>query len=283
MPTFRALAAIALALTVALPLDAQGRSRARRQPPIQSRNVDTAATATEPGGPTAHSSVAEPEPTRYSFASVADSLAWARAKATADRATGLRVVVSLKDFRLWTLIGEDTLMNAIVAVATGETLEYGGRRFTFTMPRGVRTVLAKESDPVWRPPDWFYFETAKQHGLDVQVLRNTYDLRDGRRLVVRDSLVGLIVGDGEWQPLPVDEHIIFNNALFIPPMGTANRRVQGALGKHRLDLGNGFLLHGTPYKNSFGTAATHGCVRLRDEDVQWLFENIPVGTKVYIY
>jgi L,D-transpeptidase YbiS len=30
-------------------------------------------------------------------------------------------------------------------------------------------------------------------------------------------------------------------------------------------------------------AATHGCVRLRDDDIEWLYEHVPVGTKVYIY
>ena len=43
------------------------------------------------------------------------------------------------------------------------------------------------------------------------------------------------------------------------------------------------MLHGTPDQNSIGLAATHGCVRLRDEDIEWLYENVPVGTKVYIY
>jgi lipoprotein-anchoring transpeptidase ErfK/SrfK len=42
-------------------------------------------------------------------------------------------------------------------------------------------------------------------------------------------------------------------------------------------------LHGTPYKESIGLAATHGCVRMRDEDIEWLYEHVPVGTKVYIY
>ena len=32
-----------------------------------------------------------------------------------------------------------------------------------------------------------------------------------------------------------------------------------------------------------GLAATHGCVRLRDEDIEWMYENIPIGTKVYVY
>jgi lipoprotein-anchoring transpeptidase ErfK/SrfK len=71
--------------------------------------------------------------------------------------------------------------------------------------------------------------------------------------------------------------------MYIPPMGTDNRRVAGTLGKYKLNLGEGYMLHGTPDQNSIGLAATHGCVRLRDEDIEWLYENVPVGTKVYIY
>jgi lipoprotein-anchoring transpeptidase ErfK/SrfK len=71
--------------------------------------------------------------------------------------------------------------------------------------------------------------------------------------------------------------------LFVPPIGSLNRRIEGELGNHMLDTGNGFLLHGTPHKATIGTAATHGCIRLRDQDIQWLFEMMPVGTRVYIY
>ena len=52
---------------------------------------------------------------------------------------------------------------------------------------------------------------------------------------------------------------------------------------HMLDTGNGFLLHGTPHKTTIGTAATHGCIRLRDDDIEWLYDMLPVGTKIYIY
>ena len=36
-------------------------------------------------------------------------------------------------------------------------------------------------------------------------------------------------------------------------------------------------------RNSIGKAATHGCMRLRDEDIEWLYQFVPVGTKIYIY
>ena len=84
-------------------------------------------------------------------------------------------------------------------------------------------------------------------------------------------------------PLPTNEHIVFDNTLFVPPMGSKNRKIEGELGKYRLNLGDGYLLHGTPYKESIGLAATHGCVRMRDEDIEWLYDHVPVGTRVYIY
>jgi len=220
----------------------------------------------------------------YSFKSRSDSLSWARSRAAAGKATGFRLVVSLQDKHIWAIIGKDTVLSAPAAVAKGTTLEYAGREYTFSTPRGLRRVLKKESDPIWIPPDWLYVETAAEHGLKVGRLtrEHSYKLKDGRSLTVRDGNVG-VLENGQFGLLPTDEHIVFDNTLFIPPMGTKNRKVEGELGRYRLDLGEGYLLHGTPYKDSIGLAATHGCVRLRDEDIEWLYDHVPVGTPVYIY
>jgi hypothetical protein len=99
---------------------------------------------------------------------------------------------------------------------------------------------------------------------------------------VQDGVAG-VIENGQFLSLPTDEHIVFGDTLYVPPLGSKNRKVEGELGKFRLNMGDGFLLHGTPYKDSIGLAATHGCVRLRDEDIEWLYEHVPVGTKVYIY
>src|SRR5439155_4553051 len=163
-------------------------------------------------------------------------------------------------------------LSAVAAVAKGTTLDYQGNEYKFDTPRGVRRVLRKESDPVWLPPDWLYVETAEEHGLKLGrvTVGHPYKLKDGRVLTVRDSSVG-VLEDGQFAYLPTEEHIVFDNTLFIPPMGTRNRRVYGELGRFRLDLGEGYLLHGTPYKEPLGMAATHGCVRLGDEDIEWLY------------
>ena len=220
----------------------------------------------------------------YSFKSRSDSLSWARNKAAAARAKGFHLVVSLKDRHLWAMVDNDTLLSAPAAVASGKTLEYDNQEWTFDMPRGIRHVLGKEADPIWQPPKWLYAETAKEYGLKLAVLNygQRIKLDDGRTLTMKDDEAG-VVEDGEFAPLPTDEHIVFGNTLYMPPMGSKNRKVVGELGKYRLLLGDGFLLHGTPDKESIGLAATHGCVRLRDDDIQWLYENVPVGTRVYIY
>jgi len=235
-------------------------------------------------GPSADGSdTSEDSHAAYSFKSRADSLSWARARAAAAKSSGYRLVVSLQDAHIWAIVGEDTVLSAPAAVAKGTTLRYEGKSWTFDMPRGTRTVLGKEADPIWQPPEWLYAETAKEYGLKLgHIGSKPIKLSDGRLLTVRDNEVGLI-DDGQFAALPTDEHIVFDNVLYVPPMGTKNRKVEGELGKYRLILGDGFLIHGTPYKESIGLAATHGCVRLRDEDIEWLYDHVPVGTRVYIY
>jgi hypothetical protein len=220
----------------------------------------------------------------YSFKSRTDSLAWARARALANKASGMRLVVSLQDRHLWAIIGRDTVLSAPVAVAKGTTLDFGKREWKFDTPRGMRTVLGKEADPIWQPPEWLYAETALEYDLRLGHLTNGQPIRlsDGRKLAMKDGVAG-VYEDGEFAELPTDEHIVFDNTLFIPPEGTKHRSIKGELGHYRLDLGEGYLLHGTPYTNSIGAAVTHGCVRLADDDIEWLFENVPVGTKVYFY
>lgn len=220
----------------------------------------------------------------YSFKSRADSLAWARSRAVAAKASGFRLVVSLQDRHLWAVIGRDTVLSAPVAVAKGTKLDFGKQEWKFDTPRGVRTVLGKEADPIWQPPEWLYAETALEYGLKLGHLSagQPIKLSDGRKLAMKNGVAG-VIDHGAFAELPTDEHIVFDNTLFVPPMGSKNRKVEGELGKYRLLLGDGYLLHGTPYKESIGLAATHGCVRMRDDDIEWLYEHVPVGTKVYIY
>ncbi|TLM80586.1 MAG: hypothetical protein FDZ70_00085 [Actinobacteria bacterium] len=55
------------------------------------------------------------------------------------------------------------------------------------------------------------------------------------------------------------------------------------LGTRALDLNAaGIRFHGTNKRWSVGTAASHGCMRMLREDIEALFEVVPVGTRVII-
>jgi lipoprotein-anchoring transpeptidase ErfK/SrfK len=198
--------------------------------------------------------------------------------------TSLRVVVSIAQRRLWVLDRSDTLLAARVAVGSRRALSYGAHRWSFTTPRGIQTVLSKEQDPVWVPPDWHYVEVARRDHLRLVWLHGdtTIRLHDGSRLIVQ-RLGIRIEHDSTYDNDLAGYEIVSGGTLFVPPVGSPARRIAGELGKFRLMLGDGVGIHGTRDSASVGSATTHGCMRLNDRDIEWLYAHIPVGTKVYIY
>jgi L,D-transpeptidase ErfK/SrfK len=44
----------------------------------------------------------------------------------------------------------------------------------------------------------------------------------------------------------------------------------------------GYGIHGTNRPNSIGRNASHGCIRMRIPDAEWLFERVEVGSTVFI-
>lgn len=233
-----------------------------------------------------HGDVAEEASVRVMrFESDADSINFETNRELAAQATGYRVIVSLFDRHLWVVNGNDTLRSAPAAVAMDSTLDYAGHSWKFGTPRGKRTVRGKTDNPLWIPPDWHYAEVAKENHLALSrvPLKGVVKIANGRKLQVRNGEVGVIVPDSGWQALPLDEEVVFDDTLYMPPLGSKNRRIYGELGSYRLDMGDGYLIHGTPEESTVGDAVTHGCVRLKEDDIAWLYTNVPIGTGVYIY
>ena len=44
----------------------------------------------------------------------------------------------------------------------------------------------------------------------------------------------------------------------------------------------GVGIHGTNNESSIGYSVSHGCIRMHVRDAEWLFNNIDIGTTVYI-
>lgn len=200
---------------------------------------------------------------------------------------GKEILVSLDQKRLWLVVDGDTVMNAPVAIGTGATFRFADRTYVFDTPRGTRRVLAKHEDPNWIPPDWHYYEKAVRRGIEPVHLKDgdRIELSDGTYLEVREKQVGRVNRWGNWWPFTPGSEIMFDGKIFVPPMGSPQRMVPNALGPIKLALGDGYLIHGTHRYNreSIGTAASHGCIRMRNEDVERLSTLVDVGTPVRIF
>lgn len=219
----------------------------------------------------------DPAPTRPKTR--ADSVAWERHRRAADRVQGRKIVISIYDRRLWLISAEgDTLLDTQAGVGMGVARK-GSYSYDFSTPRGPRRVLAKEENPLWNPPDWHYWGMARRVR---QFPAGGIALSDGGRVVRRGENLG-ILRDGQFEVLPQEHPLTFDGVLYIPPFGTVNRKIPDVLGKFKLDTGDGILIHGTNDPLAIGFPATHGCIRLADEPLEYLYGEAEVGTPVYIY
>ena len=71
--------------------------------------------------------------------------------------------------------------------------------------------------------------------------------------------------------------------LPVPPPGHSSRFEYGVLGDYALGLGDGYLIHGTLYQRFLGLPVTHGCVRMKDDDLKAVYMAMSIGSRVYIY
>lgn len=200
-------------------------------------------------------------------------------------AKGERIVVSLEQRRLWLMEGDLAVLQAPVAVGRDTIFHYKDQAFDFSTPTGVHRVMGKEENPLWVPPNWHYYEKAVEKGLEVVYLakNSRVELSDGTFIEVRDGDVGRINQFGNWWPFTAGGEIIFDDTIFIPPIGSPQRRIDEVLGTHRLILGDGYLIHGTPDEDSIGSYASHGCVRMFNHDVEKLYGMVEKGIPVFIY
>jgi len=67
------------------------------------------------------------------------------------------------------------------------------------------------------------------------------------------------------------------------PTNPADRFESGTLGKYALYLEDGYMIHGTLYTRLLGRSVTHGCIRLGPDDLQAVWDAVPVGSSVYIF
>jgi len=143
------------------------------------------------------------------------------------------MIVNTSDNHYYLYKGNQLVREGICSTGKNEKLvsAEGDYEHIFHTPYGVRKVLRKATNPVWKKPDWAYIE---------------------------DGL-----------PIPGPNH--------------PSRWETGTLGAYKLEIGDGFMIHGTIYKRRMVMSVTHWCIRLLDEDLEKVYKTMEVGSKVYIY
>jgi lipoprotein-anchoring transpeptidase ErfK/SrfK len=220
--------------------------------------------------------------------------------------TGQVIIVSTAENRLYVRKDGQTVFDAVCSTGKGTTLAVDGKTKVFDTPIGKLHIKSKEVDPVWVPPDWHFVEEARKNGMRVVHLNrggavdaDTGDPVSGRSegiwswfngssgsrrtLRVQGKSVVEDYGGGSARELPPGKLIVAGNTIVVPPVDTAQRQYTGVLGKYRLELGDGYGIHGTDEPDKLGRSVSHGCVRLGDADIEKLYQIANVGDEVVIY
>lgn len=56
-----------------------------------------------------------------------------------------------------------------------------------------------------------------------------------------------------------------------------------AMGDFAIGFGEGYFIHGTILERLIGVSVTHGCVRMRGDDLEKMYEAVEVGTPVIVF
>lgn len=222
--------------------------------------------------------------------------------------TDQTILVSTAENKVYVRRDRKVIFEAVCSTGKGTTLVDNGRTMVFSTPIGKFRIVSKEEHPLWVPPDWHYVEEARKTGMRVVRLNagDSIDATTGNAtaparetgvwkwlgseaavpaapvLKVKGNTV-VEIRDGVERELPAGEMIRAGNTLVIPPVGVKQRQFDKVLGSYRLNLGDGYALHGTQQTTQLGRSVSHGCVRLGDADIAALYAMASVGDEVVIY
>jgi lipoprotein-anchoring transpeptidase ErfK/SrfK len=185
------------------------------------------------------------------------------------------ITVSTTENKVYARRDGQLVFEAICSTGSNNSLQTSSGTKVFRTPIGRFRIQSKEENPKWVPPDWHYVEEAQKNGLSVVQLQRG------------QNIGGLTVSGNDVYdngiPLPEGQVIVRGGAVVIPPVGTRQRQFGDVLGTHRLNLGDGYALHGTQAVTLLGRNVSHGCVRLHNDDIARLYAMANVGDEVIIY
>jgi L,D-transpeptidase ErfK/SrfK len=83
-----------------------------------------------------------------------------------------------------------------------------------------------------------------------------------------------------WSPTPNTRREYAKEGITLPAMVPAGP--DNPMGLYAIYIGKLYAIHGTNANFGIGLRVSQGCIRLRSDDIKYLFDNVPVGTRVQI-
>jgi lipoprotein-anchoring transpeptidase ErfK/SrfK len=171
--------------------------------------------------------------------------------------------------------------------------EDGRRLARLVTGRAIRGALARNA----RTPIQLPFAVLKPKVESAQFDKAIVIMRSSNRLLYYDHLelarwFGVATGQSAY-PTPLGDFEIVTmqrNPWWYPPPSPWAEDEQpvppgpgNPLGTRWMGLSTPYVgIHGTPDAASIGYSASHGCIRMRIPDAEWLFAHVKVGTPVFI-
>jgi lipoprotein-anchoring transpeptidase ErfK/SrfK len=159
--------------------------------------------------------------------------------------------------------------------------------------RAIRTALATNS----RAPIRLGFEIQKPKVDSAELDEAVVILRGSNKLFFFDKAryvrsFGVATGQAAF-PTPLGNYEIVNlqrNPWWYPPPSDWAAESEpvppgpgNPLGTRWMGISSPYVgIHGTPDSASIGYSASHGCIRMRIPDAEWLFRHVEIGTPVFI-
>ena len=155
-----------------------------------------------------------------------------------------------------------------------------------------RSLKTHVRDPLVLKPEVVPPETTRKSIGDVIVIRrglNKLFLYDGMKL---RRMFGVATGQSRY-PTPIGRFEVivkWKNPWWYPPASDWAKDAEpippgpgNPLGTRWMGISSPAVgIHGTPDPASIGYSVSHGCIRMRIPEVEWLFTQVDIGTPVYI-
>jgi L,D-transpeptidase ErfK/SrfK len=109
------------------------------------------------------------------------------------------------------------------------------------------------------------------------------DPRDGREWFFDTPQGEFRILRKQKNPLWIKPDWAFIEEGYLPPKNARDRVDDFSLGDYGLYMRDGYIIHGTIFKTLLGKRVTHGCIRLGDDDLKFVYDTVPTNARVYLF